>query len=361
MTDPNTDTAFKHSNEELGRLQREVAELRALVGEDAITLARLRALASFPDENPNPVIEMTLTGETTYLNPAAEAQFPDLKTQGGDHPLMRDLPFPFMAEFGEPRFLIVREIAVGDSFYDQKVCYVDETDCNHVRIYVHDITRRKRAEEANRTLAKQLLDAHEAERQRVSRELHDEAGQALTALQLSLELIRKVLPGDAVAARSNLSDAIELAASTREQIRLLALGLRPPALDTVGLNLTLASICEDFSKRTHLPIEYKGKDVSELPDAVSICLYRTLQEALTNVAKHADASSVLVSLRCDTDSVQLFVEDDGRGIGEGELPGHSHGIGLLGMRERLELLGGALTVDRGSLGGLRLVAELPSN
>src|SRR4029077_14291083 len=101
-----------------------------------------------------------------------------------------------------------------------------------------------------------LVHAHEEERQRVSRELHDEAGQALTALKLSLELIQREVPAEIKAVRSNLTEAIHLTESTKEQIRMLAHGLRPPALDTLGLNLTLESFCRDFSKRTQLPIAY---------------------------------------------------------------------------------------------------------
>jgi signal transduction histidine kinase len=120
----------------------------------------------------------------------------------------------------------------------------------------------KRAEEGIQQLAKQVVFAQEEERHRVSRELHDEAGQALTALKLGLTLIQNELPAEAEALRRKLTEAVALADVTTDRIRLLAHGLRPPALDTVGLNLTLEAFCRDFAKRTQMRIQYEGAEVS---------------------------------------------------------------------------------------------------
>jgi len=322
---------------------------------------RLARLASFPEENPNPVIEMDFEGRTTYLNPVAQESFPDLRELGGSHPLMRGIAFPFVPTDKQERSQIVREIRVGDQVYDQKICHMEATKGRHLRIYIHDITRRKRAEETNRMLIRRLVNAHEEERQRVSRELHDEAGQALTALKLSLELILGEVPERASSARANLAEAIQLTESTKEQIRILAHGLRPPALDAVGLNLTLESFCRDFSKRTQLPIDYRGASVTELSDIANMCLYRTLQEALANVVRHAGATRVEVRLTREAGEVHLVVEDNGKGPGPkpASRPKRKTGIGLIGMQERLALLGGALEIGKGRRGGLRLSARLP--
>lgn len=364
-----TDQITPHRNkskaaleEELDRLQREVARLQAQAEAYREAQDKWQRLATFPEENPNPVIELNFDGHTTYLNPVAEARFPELWKLGCAHPLMQELPFPFVARPGENRSNIVREIQVGESVYEQKVCYMGAAQRSHIRIYVHDITRRKHAEETNQKLLKRLVHAHEEERQRVSRELHDEAGQALTALKLSLELIRREIPTDAKAVRSNLTEAIHLTEATKEQIRMLAQGLRPPALDALGLNLTLESFCRDFGKRTQLAIAYHGTEVSELPDAANMCLYRTLQEALANVVRHAGATRVEVRLRRDVDRVRLSVEDNGTGLGIGARQSSSKesgGIGLLGMQERLDLFGGGLKIGKGKTGGVRLSAHLP--
>jgi signal transduction histidine kinase len=348
--------------EEVAALRREVARLQLLGQNDRRTHDKLQRLAIFPEENPNPVIELEFDGRATYLNPAAQARFPELWQQGPAHPLLRGLAFPYVPRAGEPRAYVVREISFGGSVYEQKVCYIGEPHGNHVRIYVHDITRRKRAEETNQELLKRLVHAHEEERQRLSRELHDEAGQALTALKLSLELISRELPDHAASARADLAEAIHLTEATKEQLRMLARGLRPPALDALGLNLTLESFCRDFARRTQLTIRYQGEEIAGLPDVADMCLYRTLQEALVNVARHAGATCVDVRLRRAGGRVRLVVEDNGKGRVR---PGRAHsrsatpGIGLTGLRERLGLLGGRLDIGRATAGGVRLSAHLP--
>jgi PAS domain S-box-containing protein len=213
-----------------------------------------------------------------------------------------------------------------------------------------------------RRLTQQTILAQEDERRRLSRTLHDEAGQALTALNISLELIQQDLPVGLDALRQRIGDAAVLTGTTMEQIRFLAQTLRPPALDAVGLNLTLEGFCRDFARRTQLSIDYVGLELPLLPETVNICLYRSLQEALTNVAKHARAQQVCVSLDHNAETVSLSVEDDGQGFnGHAKLStsGWPMGIGLLGMQERLESLGGRLEIESQPGQGTRLVAHLP--
>ena len=343
-------------------LRQRVLQLEALAAEHAATEARLARLATFPEQNPNAVIETDDAGLVTYLNPVAQAQFPEMWTQGFSHPLLRGVAAIVAGFEAGGRPYVEREIDVGVAAYEQKICYAREGSTVSVRVYAHDITRRKRAEEAIQALAKRVVFAQEQERQRVSRELHDEAGQALTALKLSLELLMAELPAGTEALRQNLAEAVALADSARERIRSLARGLRPPALDTVGLNLTLEAFCRDFSKRTQLAVRYEGTEVGGLSDAMTICLYRVLQEALTNVAKHAQATEVEVRLQRDDGEVRLLVSDNGRGFDPPSgrsLSQERIGIGLLGMVERLELFGGRLQVASQPGRGVRLAAHLP--
>ena len=187
--------------EELEALRRQVARLEALAEEYRTAEARLARLATFPEQNPNMVIETDVTGQVTYLNPVAEDRFPELWYEGFAHPLLKDLRSIITTfEHGNQSY-VAREIDLGADAFEQKICYTNEKDFVGIRVYVHDITRRKRAEEAIQMLAKRVVFAQEEERQRLSRELHDEAGQALTALKLSLELIQAELPVDAPAPR----------------------------------------------------------------------------------------------------------------------------------------------------------------
>src|SRR5579862_99589 len=149
------------ANAELRSLRREVARLRALVAANRETQDKLQRLATFPEENPNPVIEMNFAGTTIYLNPVAQVRFPDLWQLHLAHPLVQGLHFPFVADVNGAPSHVVREIQVGDSVYEQKICYMGEPHGNHIRIYVHDVTRRKHAEETNQKLLKRLVHAHE--------------------------------------------------------------------------------------------------------------------------------------------------------------------------------------------------------
>lgn len=218
--------------------------------------------------------------------------------------------------------------------------------------------------EQMRHLAQQIVSAQEKERQRLSQELHDEAGQALTALKIGLELVQGELPATAQELIERLGESIDLTDITMEKLRLLARDLRPSALDTAGLSPTLAGLCRDFARRTQLVITYHATDLpaEPLPDTINICLYRFLQETLTNVAKHAQANRVKVNLRFPKKEVTLTVQDDGRGFEKKaqairwEKP---RGIGLLGLQERLELLNGWLELESQPGQGTCLVAHIP--
>ncbi|KAA3664061.1 MAG: GAF domain-containing protein [Chloroflexi bacterium] len=202
-------------------------------------------------------------------------------------------------------------------------------------------------------LAQQVVAAQEDERSRVSRELHDEAGQALTALKIGLSMELSNLSNNAnqpdaiPSLQASLKSAIKTCDITMNHIRLLAHDLRPAALDDLGLNLALEGFCEDFADRTQLNIVYQGDESATASDAISISLYRLLQEALTNVARHSQATHVCVQLLCDKTAVSLTVTDNGIGF---PIPSNTMlntsitGVGLAGMQERLQLLGGTLTI-----------------
>lgn len=278
----------------------------------------------------------------------------------------------------------------GTPFYvrlDSIAILMGKADAYQVRMAVSDIGERKRVEQERtrlfeavsrqrktlktqaqrlRQLAQQVVTAQEEERRRVSHELHDQAGQALTALKYSLAAALSILEKEETvepeALRGRLKEAVALCEETMSQVRLLAHDLRPTTLDNVGLNLTLEGFCRDFAERTGLVIEYEGVEVPALPETAGISLYRVLQEALTNVAKHAHASHVWVRLHATANVVTLSVEDDGRGFEQpvaGLLSDQEKGIGLLGMHERMEALGGRLQISSQCCQGTRLTVSIP--
>ncbi|WP_374687879.1 GAF domain-containing protein [Promineifilum sp.] len=213
-----------------------------------------------------------------------------------------------------------------------------------------------------RELTRQIVTAQEEERLRISRELHDEAGQSLTSLKISLDLIRASLPAEQSDLRQRLADVAGLADSTMETLRTLAHDLRPPGLDAFGLNVALEGLCHDFSTRTNLPVDYRGVELPDLPTTVSLSMYRFVQEALTNVVKHAEAQHASVVLKHADGHLSLSVVDDGHGfVFEPDAPSvrRQGGIGLISMFERAELLGGTLTVETEPERGTRLTARIP--
>jgi signal transduction histidine kinase len=353
--------------QELIQARNQVIELEGIVAENWQYTREFARLATFPEENPNLVIETTLGGEILYFNPEARQLFPDLADLGFEHPLFCGIE-EVVTTFQEGNYhYVTREVTVGDKVFEIKYCFLIKEDLIHM--YAHDITARKQAEEEVKALARQLRSlthqivlAQEEERRRVAHELHDEAGQALVALKISLGLLYKDLREDMGELADNLSDAIALVDETRNRIRMIAHGLRPPELDTVGLNPALEGFCHDFSRRTQLDIRYLGVDLPPLPDTISISLYRFLQEALTNVVEHACADFVMVQLSCDGRHLQLSVADNGRGLDRdvrspsGKRPS---GLGFLGMRERLELLGGWLDIESEPGQGTHLTAQIP--
>lgn len=220
-------------------------------------------------------------------------------------------------------------------------------------------TEIRASRERLRYLTGKVVSAQEEERRRVSRELHDQAGQALTVLKMSLSAIRVGLPEEQQKYHEQLTEAIDLTDQTMEQIRLLAHDLRPPVLDTFSLNAALEGLCQEYAGRSDLHVTYQGVELPSLPDAVAISFYRFLQEALTNVAKHARASQVQVILDVHDTSIELSVTDDGKGFASHALLSSDKGIGLVGAQERFELLGGQLVVRSTPGKGTRLMARAP--
>ncbi len=213
------------------------------------------------------------------------------------------------------------------------------------------------SERVSRDAVRRVVAAQELERKRLARELHDETGQALTSVLLQLKpLEQAVTTAEAQAAVASMR---ELVVSTLQDVRRLAVELRPAALDDFGLVPALERLVETFRAQTGTRVELVAQlGDARLPEEVETALYRIVQEALTNVVKHAGASHVSVLLTRKDGGVVAVVEDDGRGfVANGS--SESDGLGLVGMRERLALLGGRLRVESGADAGTTLAAEVP--
>jgi signal transduction histidine kinase len=202
-----------------------------------------------------------------------------------------------------------------------------------------------------------LMTAQEDERRRVVRELHDEMGQHLTGLMLGLD----ALPAATVQDISLLAHLQGVVADLEQGVRRLAAALRPAALDDLGLVTALGSHVDDWSRQTGVTADFCSRiGERRLPPAIETTLYRVVQEALTNVARHAHASTASVVLEHRDDRVVVIIDDDGRGFDTGacRTDGRVH-AGLTGIRERAALLGGKATIESYPNGGTSIFVSLP--
>jgi signal transduction histidine kinase len=230
-----------------------------------------------------------------------------------------------------------------------------------------DITGEQDDREKLRYLAQRLVSIQEAERWKISRKLHDEAGQSLTALMINLDMLRVDLPPQNMGLHDRIDACVELVHETIDLIRTLAQELRPPALDTLGLNLTLEGYCLEFTSRTHVPVEYQGLETTALSDETNITIYRFLQEGLNLIAQHAQGQ-VSVSLEESDGGLTLTIQTGAPGEAiptqasatSGPLePFNLDQPGLVGIQERFNLFGGSVEVRDMAGRGIALFGRLP--
>jgi signal transduction histidine kinase len=232
-----------------------------------------------------------------------------------------------------------------------------------IRRYERESEAQKRkaqkAEADLRHLSQQLLRAQEEERKNISRELHDEVGQLLTGLRIELGNLQRGLSGDGVYV-SRIEEAKSLAEQSLRTIRNMAMLLRPSMLDDHGLAPAINWQAKEFSRRFEIPVNVRIEgEVDRVPSGHGVCLYRVIQEVLTNCAKHANARHIHIAVNAQKDNVVATVEDDGVGF-HPTSQDHSNGIGLLGVAERIRELQGTLKILSDPGRGTRVEVELPT-
>jgi len=222
----------------------------------------------------------------------------------------------------------------------------------------HDAQRKQIEETQNnlRRLSHRLVQAQELERMALSRELHDEVGQMMTALGMELRNLEMLRALNRSAFEERMEEVKRLNADAMRAIRDLAMGLRPSMLDDLGLEAALEWQGREFSRHTGVPATVQvDSPVDELSESQRTCIYRVVQEALTNCARHANARNVLVSVSDEGDAIVVVVKDDGVGFNSA-LRG---GLGLLGIQERVQALDGKLYISSAIGKGTTVKVEIP--
>ena len=227
-----------------------------------------------------------------------------------------------------------------------------------VRASMVDITEQRAAEAKLAEVQRDLVSRQEAVRQRIARELHDSLGQYLAAIAIKLELLGRTTPNVA-AMKSGLADLKELTATVGEEVSRLAWELRPIALDDIGLEPAIRNLVDTWAGRSGLAFDcHLALNASRLPPLVETTLYRVLQEAITNVVKHARAKTVGVIVKASPRDVLMIIEDDGVGLDLAQNdPASTTRLGLLGIRERLAAIRGSLQIESKPGAGTTLIVR----
>ena len=209
-------------------------------------------------------------------------------------------------------------------------------------------------------LSRRLVEAQESERRSIARELHDEAGQSLTSLRIGLRLLeREIANGGEITGR--VAELVKTTDAVIDGLHRLAADLRPASLDHLGLDAALRQYSREAAAKFGLAVHFKALGFTDqrLPTVVETALYRVVQEAMTNVVRHAAAKRVDILVERRGDRVMVMVEDDGAGFDPMQAQRHDH-FGLLGMKERAEALGGSLTLESSPGAGTTIVVEVAS-
>ncbi len=207
-------------------------------------------------------------------------------------------------------------------------------------------------------LSAQQITLLEDERRRIARELHDETGQALIGIKLGLQILAQKIPPEIPGLQEEVDRLRQQVNQSTAQIKNIARGLRPPILDELGLDVALNQLVTEFQERTAVTVYFESIDpLNRLPQVVETTCYRIVQEALTNVARHAQAKQVWLTLINDTSHAHLSIRDDGQGFDPRQHD--QNGLGLLGMQERAKMLGGQFTIESSTDAGTTIMVDIP--
>ncbi len=329
------------------------------------TTAALSHLASFPQLDPSPVVEIRLDGVVSFINPAATRLFPDLRQRGFTHPFLHGASEALREMERSGNEFLQREVAVGSACFVQTLCLLADHSC--LRVYGMDITDRKRSEDALRVsqtrlrrLAMEASLVEARERRKLAEDLHDGLGQVLTRANLKLALARQ----GGADPRQTLEEVSALIDQASRSARSATLHLSHPALYELGFVAAAEWLAEDMQAEYGLSLcltdDGQPKPIHE---SARVILFRCLREVLINVAKHAQVNEASVRIERREDMVHVTVEDRGVGF-DLELTranATTGGFGLFSVCERLAYLGGRSEIQSSPGSGTRVILTAPVN
>ncbi len=328
--------ALALSEARIGAMLRAIPDLMFLLGRDGTFLdyhATDPKLLFVPPDRflGSKVSDMLPSSAADLIVPAIE------RACAIEDPVVVEFDLPFH----ENRHFEARIVRAGD---DRVLCMV------------RDVTDARRSMELNRALAGRLIASQEEERQRIARELHDDLSQKIALLNIEVDQMANQIAGDE--ARSRLREISTRIGAIAADVHNLSHELHPSKLPMIGLAAAVQALCRDVSQQAGLEVGFTHGDVPRDIDAnVSLCLYRIVQEALHNVARHSQARQALVHLAAETETLTLHVADRGKGFDSRQA--RAEGLGLISMRERVSFLGGQFAIHTFPGGGTRIGVRVP--
>ena len=321
-----------------------------------LTEEKIEHLSKFPGENPNPVMRVSREGIILYANEGSRHLLKtwDTAEEGGIPEQWRKVAEEALASGVNTE----RECPCNSIVYS--LSFSPITEAGYVNIYGLDITRLKEAELQLKQLASNLQTAREDERIRIAREIHDEIGQMLTGIKMDISLCEHLVRDNPTGIDEHVESLQELVDSTINTVRRISSELRPTILDDFGLTAALEWYVEQFEKRSGITCSLTLPEPELIPaKEVTITLFRIVQEALTNIARHAEATEAVISLVRERNGLLVEISDNGRGITKQDMA-KSGSLGIIGMKERIANLDGAFEIEGRSGKGTNIRVTVPA-
>jgi PAS domain S-box-containing protein len=308
-----------------------------------------------------PYLQQVITSQKSLLIPDTQ-QYPGWKTLITRENIRSWLGIPFMV--GNETLGVLALASTRPDFYTEEHIWLSEVIIAQASVAIQNawlFDQVRAGHERLQSLSRRLVEIQESERRYIARELHDEASQSLTALMFGLRLLEQEVhkPEQLL---SRLAELKKLTDSVLEGLHRLAMGLRPASLDYLGLEEAIEQLVKDVRERYNLSVHFKAigeRGEERMPNHVETTVYRIIQEALTNIVRHAGAKNIDVILESQSDKTIIIIEDDGVGFDITNKPTSGH-LGLLGMQERAQMISGALQVESSPGCGTTIVLEVPN-
>jgi signal transduction histidine kinase len=318
----------------------------------------------------SPAVIRSLKEKLPEMNPVQDLSSPVVKELAGitafdgqkDHAYQVYAVFPLL--FSNRLIGTLRFLTRQSGFFTKDNQILLQSYANLAAVAIQNTLLFEEVRRSNKQLhglSQRLMKAQEEERLHLSRELHDESGQLLTALSVQLGLLERSLDQPGMLGE-RIEELKKTAATIQDNLHKLAVNLRPASLDHLGLVTTIKQFISEFNRQYSIPVDFEavGMEGKRLPIEVETAIFRIVQESLTNVVLHAQAKRVDVLLSMHNHQVVMIVEDDGIGFLPGS-PGQDYHLGLFGMRERIEMLGGTFVIESSPGRGTTVKVEVPSH